>query len=442
MRRVLLLAKRDYLQTVMSKAYIIGLVLVPILIGVSFLGTSVAMRGNAKDQHIVIIDHTGVVAASVIQSAEESSRRAAAEAPGGMRVMPRLVFEQVQPEPDENAQLLSLSDRIRTGEAGPGSGHFPPMPFIPRGLTVPPNDASPGIFVRFYSNSSGLDQAGLPSTVNDALRRVRLAQLGIDPAHAPEVLRDVPVVSMGLLSKDPVTGQIGGGDKKNPVQAALVPIFLSVLLMMVVLLGAAPHLGAIAEDKMQRVFEMLLCSASSFELMAGKVLASLGTSLTSSIFYISGGLLALAGMAAFGLAPLNLLPWFFVYLIADVAMLSAWSVALGSACSTPQDAQSLSFLLVVPVMIPMLMLTPVMAQPNGVLATTMSFIPPFTPMVMLLRQAMPGGVPWWQPWLGLVGIIVFAAAVIWAAARIFRIGILSQGKAPKLAELAQWVVRG
>jgi len=123
-------------------------------------------------------------------------------------------------------------------------------------------------------------------------------------------------------------------------------------------------------------------------------------------------------------------------------MISAWSVALGSACSTPQDAQSLAFLLVVPVVIPMLMLTPVMAQPNGVLATTLSFIPPFTPMVMLLRQAMPGGVPWWQPWLGLVGVTVFAAAVIWGAARIFRIGILSQGKAPKLAELAQWVVRG
>jgi ABC-2 type transport system permease protein len=147
-------------------------------------------------------------------------------------------------------------------------------------------------------------------------------------------------------------------------------------------------------------------------------------------------------MAVFGLAPLNLLPWFFIYLIADVVMLSAWSVALGSSCSTPQDAQSLAFLLVLPVMVPMLLLTPVMTQPNGALATTLSFIPPFTPMVMLLRQAMPGGVPWWQPWVGLVGMIAFAAAVIWAAARIFRIGILSQGKSPKLAELAQWVVRG
>ncbi len=133
---------------------------------------------------------------------------------------------------------------------------------------------------------------------------------------------------------------------------------------------------------------------------------------------------------------------FGVYLIADVVILSALGVALGSACGSAQDAQQLAFLLFLPVVIPMLTVGSVMAQPNGPFATAMSFVPPFTPVVMLLRQAMPGGVPWWQPWLGLVGVVVFAYFAIWAAARIFRIGILAQGKTPKLAELAQWVVRG
>jgi ABC-2 type transport system permease protein len=128
-------------------------------------------------------------------------------------------------------------------------------------------------------------------------------------------------------------------------------------------------------------------------------------------------------------------------LIGDVLMLSALGVALGSACATPQDAQHLAFLLILPIMIPMFVLTPVMLQPNGPLAVVMSFIPPFTPVLMLLRQALPGGVPWWQPWLGLVGVFAWAIATIWVAARIFRIGILSQGKTPKIAELAQWVLR-
>jgi ABC-2 type transport system permease protein len=166
-----------------------------------------------------------------------------------------------------------------------------------------------------------------------------------------------------------------------------------------------------------------------------------GASLTSSTVYIIGGLLALAGMATFGMAPLHLLPWFFVYVIADVLMMASLGVALGSACATPQDAQQFAFLLILPIMIPMFVLAPVMQQPNGGLAVVMSFIPPFTPVVMLLRQSLPGGVPWWQPWVGLVGVAACAVAVVWAASRVFRIGILSQGKTPKLAELAQWVLR-
>jgi ABC-2 type transport system permease protein len=382
-----------------------------------------------------VIDRTGVSAPAVIQAAEESNRKAISSASLGQQSVPRFFFEEVKPEPDHAAQLVSLSDQVRRGE------WFVVLDIAPEALR-PSGDPKQAL-VRYYTNAGGVvDELGLwlPAAVNDGLRRVRLAQLGVDPASVPGVLRDVAVVSMNLVSKDP-TGKMVQGAKKNPIQAGAVPFFMVLLLIMVALVGSAPNLGAVAEDKMQRVFEMLLSSASSFELMMGKVLAALGTSLTSSTFYIIGGLLVLAGMAMFGLAPLNLLPWFFAYLIADVVMLSATGVALGSACATPQDAQHLAFLLVFPVMIPMFVLGPVMLRPNGGLAVVMSFIPPFTPVLMLLRQALPGGVPWWQPWLALVGVIAYALVAVWAAARIFRIGILSQGKTPKLAELAQWVMR-
>jgi hypothetical protein len=135
----------------------------------------------------------------------------------------------------------------------------------------------------------------LPAAVNVGLRRVRLEQMGVEPARIPEILDDVEVVSMNLLTRDPVTGYIGQDDKKSVAQGFAIPFFLVILMFMVVMVGAAPHLGAIAEDKMQRVFEMLLSSASPFELMMGKVVASLGTSLTSSLFYITGGLLVLIG---------------------------------------------------------------------------------------------------------------------------------------------------
>jgi ABC-2 type transport system permease protein len=374
----------------------------------------------------------------VIQACEEASRKPIRNAPNGLRgfqPLQRYIFEEVKPEADEAAQLLSLSNRIRTGEL------FLVLDISADAL-LPPAGAKKDL-VHYYTNSSGLNQLTLwlPGAVNDGLRRVRLAQLGVDPARVPDALRDVDVVSVNLVTKDPATGKIVQGEKRNPIELAL-PTFLVVLLVMIALMGAAPNLGAVAEDKTQRVFEMLLVSASPFELMMGKVLASLGSSLTSSAVYIAGGLMALAGLASFGLAPLHLLPWFFVYLIADVVILAAVGVAIGSACGSPQDAQHLAFILVLPVMVPMFMLAPVMRQPNGALSTALSFIPLFTPVIMLLRQSLPGGVPWWQPWVGLAGVTVLAFAVVWAAARIFRIGILSQGKAPKLAELARWVVRG
>jgi ABC-2 type transport system permease protein len=428
--KTLLIARRDYLQIIRSKAYIAALFLPLVIGGGSFLASTALNRGSARDQRIAVLDHTGVAATAVIQAAKDSNQRNLFNAETGVQVMPRFFFEDVKPGADEPAQLLDLSNRIRTGDlyllldlpAGALTGHEP---------------------VRYYTNSTGVDQTGawLRAAVNDGLRRVRLAQLGVDQQRIPEVLTDVGLVSMNLPVVDPQSGKVVQGEKKNQVQTVAVPIFMVILLAMVVLLGSAPHLSAVAEDKMQRVFEMLLASASPFELMAGKVLAALCACLTTSAIYIVGGLMLLTGMAEFGFAPLSLLPWLLVYLVLDAAILSATGVALGSACNTAQDAQSLAFLLFLPITIPLLVLRPVMLQPNGALAVTMSFIPPFTPVLMLLRQSLPGGVPWWQPWLGLVGIIAWAAATIWAAARIFRIGILSQGKAPKLAELAQWVLR-
>ncbi len=76
------------------------------------------------------------------------------------------------------------------------------------------------------------------------------------------------------------------------------------------------------------------------------------------------------------------------------------------------------------------------------MATALSLFPPFTPMLTLLRQAMPQGVPTWQPWVGLAGVLVCTFFLTWAAARIFRVAILLQGKTPKAADLVRWAVRG
>jgi len=176
--------------------------------------------------------------------------------------------------------------------------------------------------------------------------------------------------------------------------------------------------------------------------MTGKVLGSVGVSVTSSLLYVIGGTVAVNALGIAGLLPLTIIPWFYAFLLTDLVMLCAFAAALGACCSTPQDAQNLAIVLLMPCLIPMFMLVTVLRQPNGMLATVLSLAPPFTPILMLLRQAMPSGVPAWQPWAGLAGVLVFAAGTVWAASRIFRVAILIQGKPPRLAEMVHWALRG
>lgn len=89
----------------------------------------------------------------------------------------------------------------------------------------------------------------------------------------------------------------------------------------------------------------------------------------------------------------------------------------------------------IPVPIPMFIAMPVLQQPHTTSATVMSLVPPSTPMLMLLRQSVPGGVPGWQPWVGLVGVVLCTLLAVWAGGRIFQVGILMQGSAPKFGNL-------
>ena len=275
--------------------------------------------------------------------------------------------------------------------------------------------------VSCYSNVSGIDDARrwFDGPVTTAIQKVRLAKLGVDPSHFKDVLSPVVVERLNLVSRDERTGTIRNARKKADFEGVAVPFGLMMLLGMIVLVGSSPMLTAVTEDKAQRIVEMLLSMATPFELMMGKVLAAVGVSLTSSALYITGCTLALLGTGMIGLVPFSLLPWFYVYLVADVVMLCAFAAALGSACNSPQDAQSLAVVLVAPVIIPYFLLMPVILQPNGTLAIAASFFPLFAPMVMLARQALPGGVPAWQPWVALAGTVGWTILSVWVAGANF-----------------------
>ena len=257
LHRVLLIARRDYAATVMRKAFLVGLIIAPLMFGGGLFGVALMrVTQKGKDTRIAILDRTGIAAAAIVRAADEKSQRTLLPE-NAQGFAGRYVFETVAAEDDDlNAQRLALSNRVRRGELfgfleiAPGALH----PFQEK--TENP--------VSFYTNAGAIDQTEtwLANPINEGLRRVRLSQIGVDAEHSSEIIASVNMTRMGLVSRDAITGRIQEAHKGNPVEGITVPFVLLFLMMMIVMTGAAPMLTAVAEDKMQRVFEMLLASAT------------------------------------------------------------------------------------------------------------------------------------------------------------------------------------
>ncbi|MGB9456137.1 MAG: ABC transporter permease [Bryobacteraceae bacterium] len=452
--KVLTIAKRDYLATVRTKAFVFGLVVAPILFGGGSIGMAFLKgKPDLKDRHVAIIDHTGVVAGPVVRTAREKNNRDLFDKKTRRQIAPRYVFEVIAPAADAASgrvdQLLALSDRVRRKqlvaflEIGKDALRPPKPTDDSTDSDLGTSKADPDSCVSYYTNAGGIDEMRmwLTGPIHDGVRLARLAKLGIDISRNPDLSASVPIEGLSLVERDEKTGDVHEARKRSELEV-FVPFAVAIILAMIVMVGSAPMLQNVTQDKNQRIVETLLGAATPFELMTGKVLGSAAVSVTSSVLYVAAGAVAVNAMGVAGLLPLSIIPWFYAYLLADVVMLCSFAAALGACCSTPQDAQNLAIVLLMPCIIPLFMLVTVLREPNGMLATAMSLVPPFTPILMVLRQAMPNGVPAWQPWVGLLGVLVFAAATVWAASRIFRVAILMQGKPPQLAEMVRWAMKG
>lgn len=438
-RRTLMIAKRDYLTSIRTKSFLIGLILFPLLFGGGMIGVA-AMKAkpDIRDRRVILVDRTGKLAQYMEEAAARRNKTDSIDSTTGVQTSPHYFIEPVAPDGDAAELRLGLSNRVRNAEI------FGFMEVSQDAIHPIERKGGRRAPAALYSNSGKLDNASrfLSNVLNDAIREARLAELGVDPAKGPALMKGVDVDGMSLVARDPKTRQIGPPVKIDEAAAFTVPFAAMMLLAMVVMIGAAPMMAGVTEDKSQRIVEMLLGIATPFDLMAGKVMAGVARSLTSSLLYVSGATVVLLSLNVAGIAPLTLIPWFYAYLLAEVTLLCALAAGLGAACNTPQEAGNLVMVVLAPVMIPMFLLVPVANKPNGMFATAMSLFPPFTPLMMMLRQTMPGGVPAWQPWAGLAGTILFAMVGVWVASRIFRVAILMQGQPLRMKSLVEWAVRG
>jgi ABC-2 type transport system permease protein len=176
--------------------------------------------------------------------------------------------------------------------------------------------------------------------------------------------------------------------------------------------------------------------------MAGKLIGNIGVGLTTIGVYLAGGYWAAQRIGFSEYLSLGLLAWFLVFQVLGVVIYGSLFMALGAACNDAKQIQSLMLPITLLAVTPLFALASLIQDPQSPLATWLSFFPFGTPMLMVLRIAIPPGIAWWQPVLGAGLMLLTAAVCVFAAGRIFRLGLLMQGKGADLRQMLRWVVRG
>jgi ABC-2 type transport system permease protein len=449
MSKVLTIAAREFKAMVATKAFLLSITLMPILMfgGIlvaSYLGNRVT---DVSDRRIVIADGTGGELFDELKRAAETRNAALAVAAAergddAPDPQPKYVLERFERDVLSDDDRLALSDRVRGGE-------IKAFVQIPENLLPEPGGATPAAAaagpptVLFFGAAAELsdERRWLDPTVNELVRARRFTALDLDPAVVAQATAPVSVEARGLV-KQLSGGRIAGGDSGQVMRNLFLPFGFMMLMFMIIMLSAQPLLETAMEEKNGRIAEVLLASVSSFHLMLGKLLGNVAGSLAAVAIYAAGGLALAWYKDWLDLIPWDLVPWFLVFQVLAVLLFSSIFMAVGASVTQLKEAQSMLLPVWLMMCIPMFVWFQLVREPNGVLAKGLSFFPPSTAMVMVVRLASEEIVPLWQTMLAVALLVLSTLAVTFVAGRIFRIGMLWQGKTPKLSELARWAWRG
>ncbi|MEM8964378.1 MAG: ABC transporter permease [Acidobacteriota bacterium] len=294
--------------------------------------------------------------------------------------------------------------------------------------------------------SANLADDSLPNWMErlatDAVRDRRLVDAEVDPAVA-RWLRESVDFEVRKVGAEEAAGE-------TDVLRQWAPAIFVYLLWISVFSISQMLLTNTIEEKSNRLMEVLLSSVSPLQLMIGKIagIALTGLAMVVSwvvFFFLAAELLPRIfgsgadlqiDLGAIASDPVYLVS-FVAYFILGYLFYAALLVAIGSVCNSLKEAQNLMTPVTILLMIPLFSMVFIVEDPNGALAKAMSFIPPFTPFVMMNRAAGPPAL--WEYVATTVLMVASIALVMWAAAKVFRIGVLMTGKAPKVGEILRWV---
>lgn len=277
----------------------------------------------------------------------------------------------------------------------------------------------------------------LQSAVHRAIQDERYRRLGIPADEVLLVANSAPTARKTVITDR--------GDEAESAAALteFLPFILLGLLFAAVMTGGQYLLMGTMEEKQSRVMEVLLSAVSPWQLLVGKMIGQAAVGLTVMVIYGGVGVFAAQEFGVLSLIPTEILPLVLAYFLMAYLFLGAMMVAVGSAVTEIREAQALYPPITLSLLLPFILLFVILQNPESILAIIFSYFPPTTPFVMVMRLSQPAyPVPAWEIALSLFVGFAGVVAMIMLAARIFRVGVLSYGKAPSLLGVLKWAKQG
>ncbi len=474
MNKTLIVAWREFTSTVLTKGFLIGVGLFPLIMAVSLLIIPglISTKAPKVTGTVAVIDQSGVgesageVAPLIaerlspekmaeqsqteleqMRKAMEQVPQAAKDAVAGADPMIEVAAKALMGEaPEIRVETLPAStdieqqkDALRAGAETKGSdgtaaGDLLALIVIKPDSVRRSDDTKPWGGYEVYVKPK-LDerwQNRFSRTAQKAVVDARLKASGED-ATKIRALMEVP-------EADPVVVTAKGEREGGRGAQFLLPMGFMMLLWASAFTGGQYLLTTTIEEKSNRIMEVLLSAVSPLQLMVGKILGQMGVGLLILGIYAGLGITGLSSYNMLDLIDWSNIVYLVIYFLIAFFLIASIMAAVGSAVSDIHEAQSLVGPIMMILIIPMLLIMPISTNPNSTLAMTLSFIPPMSPFIMVMRiAASTEPLPFWQIALSIAIGLAAVCIAAWAAAKIFRIGVLLYGKPPNFATLLKWV---
>src|SRR5215467_1765312 len=424
MRNTWVILKREYLERVRTRIFLVLTLLAPaIMTALMVLPAKLATMGE-KPEHIVIVASTKEFGATVRQQllaeplvSEENEDDAAKRKPETSYTI------DIDTTASESGRTV-LRGKITTREID--------------GFLWLTDDAIAAHTVAWdgREKAGSREKAWIRDAVNRVVQQQELGKKGLTAEQSAELLKPVEIETFRIEN---------GRQIRSSGSGRFMEIIVMVMLIYVaVLLYGISVMRSVLEEKTSRIMEVLLSSASSTELMTGKLLGVGAVGLTQIVAWtVMAGVIALPSLATqpnfseLQLSPLVMIS-FVLYFLLGYLLYSTMYATVGAITTTEQEGQQLQFIIVIPLVLSVFMLSPVIRTPDAASVVWLSMISFFAPIVMYARIVVQTP-PLWQIGLSLALMVAMIAGLVVLCARIYRIGVLIYGKRPNLPEIMKWL---